>query len=182
SGGPRLLDVARDLRDELGLVREGPLLAEAIPELDAQPFTIEVAFEVEQESFDPALGAAVVRVDADRDRGAFTACGSRVDAERRDEQRRVGPQIGGREPERAAALVAGDDGSLDLDGPAEERGRGPHVSGRRQEPDLGRRHTLDVRDDAGLEPETLEQRGIAAPAAAEAEGFTRGDELGADRL
>src|SRR5262249_34112055 len=68
SGPPRSarrLHVAPDLLDELGLACEGPLLPEPVPELDGQALPVEVALEVEQEGLDPALGAAVVRVDAD---------------------------------------------------------------------------------------------------------------------
>ena len=66
-------DISGDLLDELGFAREDGLVAEALPEFDDQPLAVEIALEVEQERLDPALGAAVVRVDADRDRGAVVA-------------------------------------------------------------------------------------------------------------
>ena len=76
-GALGLLDVARDLSDELLLALEGPLVPQALPELDDQPPPVEVALEVEQERLDPPLVAAVVRVDADRDRGAVPERGAR---------------------------------------------------------------------------------------------------------
>src|SRR5204863_3011412 len=71
-GGACRLDVAVDLSDELGLARKRLLLAQPLPELERQPLAVQVACEVEQERLDPALAAAVVRVRADRDRGAMT--------------------------------------------------------------------------------------------------------------
>ena len=64
------LDVAGDLLHELGLALERALVAQPLPELDAQRAAVEVAVEVEEERLDPPLDAAVVRVDADRERGA----------------------------------------------------------------------------------------------------------------
>ena len=46
-GRKRLLDVARDLSDELLLAREGPFFAQAAPELDDQAFAVEIALEIE---------------------------------------------------------------------------------------------------------------------------------------
>ena len=69
ANGPGRSDVLRDLVDELLLAREGALVAEAVPELDPERTAVEVALEIEEERLDPALDAAVVRVDADRERG-----------------------------------------------------------------------------------------------------------------
>ena len=69
-GGAGGLDVAGDLLHELGLAPERALVAQPLPELDAQRTAVEVALEVEQERLDPPLDAAVVRVDADRERRA----------------------------------------------------------------------------------------------------------------
>src|SRR3954447_11361635 len=105
---PGRLHVPGDLLDELGLAGERPLVADPAPELDDQPPAVEVAFEVEQERLDAPLVAAVVRVRADRDRGAVLAGGARVDAEGGDEQPRLDGQVRGREAERAAPRVARD--------------------------------------------------------------------------
>ena len=120
--GARLLDVPCDLRDELGLARERHLVAEPLPELDDEPLPVEIALPVEQERLDAPLGAAVVRVDADRDGRAEVAGRAGVDPEAGDEQIRLDLEVGGREPERAAPLVAADDDPLDLDGPPEQSG------------------------------------------------------------
>ena len=79
-GRPRRLDVAADLRDELLLRREDRLVAEPLPDLDDEPLAVEIAVEVEQVRLDPALGAAVVRVRADRDGGTMLERCARVDA------------------------------------------------------------------------------------------------------
>src|SRR3954453_17926363 len=64
----RLLDVERDLRDQVGLALEDPRVASAPPGLDDQAAPVEVPLVVEQERLDAQLGAAVVRVHADRRR------------------------------------------------------------------------------------------------------------------
>ena len=69
-GGSGRLDVAADLGDELLLGGEHRLVAQPLPDLDDEPLAVEIAVEVEQVRLDPALGAAVVRVRADRDGGA----------------------------------------------------------------------------------------------------------------
>src|SRR4051812_48743967 len=121
-GLSRSLDVALDLRDEGGLALEGLLLAQAPPELERQPLAVEVAVEVEQERLDPPLVAAVVRVGADRDRGSMPVGGARVDPVGGNEQARLGAEVRGREAERAAARVAGDDRPRELRRPSEQRG------------------------------------------------------------
>src|SRR5437016_354549 len=47
------LDVECDLRDEVGLALEGPLVAKPFPELDDEPRAVEIALEVEHEGLDP---------------------------------------------------------------------------------------------------------------------------------
>src|SRR3954451_7082481 len=73
-GRPRyragLLDIAADLRDELGLRRDAPPPTRFPPHREQEPLAVEVAVEVEEVRLDPPLGAAVVRVDADGDGGA----------------------------------------------------------------------------------------------------------------
>ena len=70
-GGRPVASTSRgDRVDELRLRLEARLVAQALPELDDEPLPVEVAVEVEQERLDPPLGAAVVRIRADRDRGA----------------------------------------------------------------------------------------------------------------
>ena len=69
-GATRRLDVRGDRVDQLRLAREGTLVAQPLPELDHEPPAVQVAVEVEQVRLDPQRRAAVVRVDADRDRGA----------------------------------------------------------------------------------------------------------------
>ena len=142
-----------DLRDQLGLALEGPLVAQALPELERQPLAVQVAGEVEQERLDPALAAAVVRVGADRDRGAVTVRGARVDAVARDEQARLRPQVRGREAERAAARVACDDRSDHLGRPPEQPCRPVDLAGAEQVADPGRRDALDERHGARVEAE-----------------------------
>ena len=68
-GPAGLLHVEGDLIDELRLARERPLVAQALPQLQPQVRAVEIAVEIEQERLDAALGAPVVGVDADRERG-----------------------------------------------------------------------------------------------------------------
>ena len=107
---------------------------------------------------------------------------ARVDPESGHEQLRFGAQVGGREAERAATLVARDHDPLDLDGPPEEWRGGADLAGSHEPADLGRRHPLDVLGDARREAQPLEQGEVAAPAAPEAERLAGRHELGADRL
>ena len=65
-GASRLVDVERDLVDQILLALEGPLVPEPLPQLDHKPPAVQVALEIEQERFDAPLLAAVVRVGADR--------------------------------------------------------------------------------------------------------------------
>src|SRR4051794_3405553 len=118
--GARLLDVARDLLDQLGLAPEGALVPQPAPQLDDEARAVEVAGEVEQEGLDPALVAAVVRVDADRYRRSRAGRLARVDAVGGDEQVRRRVEVRRREAEAGASMVASDDRPLDLDGAAEQ--------------------------------------------------------------
>src|SRR4249919_2153512 len=81
----RRLDVPGDLVDQALLALEDLLVAKALPELDDEAAAVEVAVEVEQVRLDPALVAPVVRIRADRDRGAMAERGPGVDAVGRDE-------------------------------------------------------------------------------------------------
>ena len=77
---------------------------EPLPELDHEPVAVEVAVPVEQVRLDPPFGAAVVRVDADRDRRAPLADRARVDPElaaRACRARRGGSRSGSRACPRA---------------------------------------------------------------------------------
>ena len=101
------LDVARDLGNQVFLVGERSFVAQAPPELHDQPFSVEIALEIEQESLDAALAAAIVRVRADRNRGAVAGRPARVDPVRGHEQVGVDAEVGGRIAECAAAGIAG---------------------------------------------------------------------------
>src|SRR3954471_20145097 len=65
-GALGFVHVTRDLVDQILLAREGPLVAQAPPELDDQPPSVEVAREAEQEGLHPELVTAVVRIRPDR--------------------------------------------------------------------------------------------------------------------
>ena len=54
-GGAGCVDVAGDLRHEGGLALEGLLVPEALPQLDDEPLSVEVAVEVEQIRLNAAL-------------------------------------------------------------------------------------------------------------------------------
>ena len=102
---------------------EDRLVAEPLPQLDDEPLAVEVALEVEEERLDPPLRAAVVRVRADRDRGAVPERLARVDPVARADELRVHRDVGRRVAERPAALVAGDDEAVELERPAEHPAR-----------------------------------------------------------
>src|SRR4051794_25966261 len=70
ASGPGGLDVGCDLLHELLLARERPLLAEPLPEREAERPPVEIAREVEEKRLDAPLDAAVVGVDADAHSGA----------------------------------------------------------------------------------------------------------------
>src|SRR6476659_10577857 len=79
----RRLDVARDLRDQSLLVVEDGLVTQALPQLHHESLAVEIPVEVEEVRLDPPLGAAVVRVGADGDRGTMLEPEAGVDAVRR---------------------------------------------------------------------------------------------------
>src|SRR4029453_16120899 len=108
------LDIAPDLVDELLLRRERALLPKPLPELDHQPPAVEIAREIEENSLSSPLLAAVVRVDANRDRRPVLARPAGVDAVCGDEQIARHGQIRGRIAERSAACISRADGALDL--------------------------------------------------------------------
>src|SRR6188472_4569821 len=74
----RGLDVARDLLDECCLRVEDGLVPQPLPHLDDEPLPVEVALEIQEEGLDAALGASVVRVRPDRDRGTMPEPEARV--------------------------------------------------------------------------------------------------------
>src|SRR2546430_10712481 len=74
--GPRVLDVAGDLRGQRARVAELLLAAEPGHEAELQALLVEVAVEVEQVGLDPQLGLAEGRPDADADRGLVHAGGA----------------------------------------------------------------------------------------------------------
>src|SRR5690349_16213888 len=92
-GCARRFDVASDLLDEFRLAPERLFLAQPLPQLDDEPFSVEIALEVEQEGLDATLVAAVVRVCPDRDGRTVRRSGPRVDAERGHEQAWLDPEV-----------------------------------------------------------------------------------------
>ena len=149
-------------------------------ELDDHPLPVEVAGEIEQERLDPPFRAAVVRVQADRDRSSMVERRAGVDPERRDEQRVLDPEVRRGKAQRPAARIPGDDDPLDLERAAEERSGRTHVTGSREPADLRRRDAGNDRHDAGIEPQPLAQREVAASPAAEAERLPGAEHLGSD--
>src|SRR4051794_1678597 len=185
-GRPRyragLLDIAADLRDELGLRRKGPLLTQVRPQLEHEPLAVEVAVEVEEVRLDPPLGAAVVRVHADGDGGAVAAREARVDPVRRHDEVRPERKVRGRVAERAAALVAGDDRPVELVRTAEEARRLCELSRAHGVADRCGRHACHGAGAADVVAEAPQERQIAGARAAEAEVVPGDDDLAAHRL
>src|SRR5215210_2652564 len=142
----RRLHVACDLGDELVLARERPLVAQALPQLEAEVTAVEVPLEVDEKRLDAPLGAAVVQVDADRRGGAVTDGGPRVDPVGGDEKMRRRRDVRRGKAERAASPVARDDRSLDLVGAAEEPCGGFHLTLVEQPADAARRDPFDEGD------------------------------------
>src|SRR5688500_16317372 len=106
----RLIDVLRDLlRQRVGAL-ESQLVAQPAREIDADAVAVEVALEVEDERFEPALAAA--------ERGAYAEAGGglealsfdrrpdRIDAVARQQPRRRDAEIHRRITERSSALLA----------------------------------------------------------------------------
>src|SRR5207244_9022819 len=93
----------------------------------------------------------------------------------------VEAEVRGREAERPASGIAGDDGSLDL-GRTTEKLRRPLDLARAQEvADAARRDSLRKRHRARVDAEPSEQVEIARPPAAEAEVGARDHDLCPDR-
>src|SRR5579884_4205063 len=178
---PRRLHVPRDLLDELVLARERLLVAQPPPELDHEPLTVLIALPVEQEGLDPPLVAAVVGIDADRDRRADVRDRPRVDAVRRHCELRPHVEVGGREAEPRAAVISADDDALDLEGPPEQARRLGHLARLREGADSRGRDSLDERHRAHVEPERREQPEVAGPPAPEAESGACRHDLRPDR-
>src|SRR5262249_12691744 len=111
---------------------------------------------------------------------ALNRC-ARVDPVLRDEQLRPDVEVRGREAERPAARVAGDDDALDLDRTAEQPCGGPDVAVSHELPDPGRRDICEQWNGPRREAEALEQRKIAPARAPEAEVLASDDRLGTDR-
>ncbi len=104
-----------------------------------------------------------------------------VDAVRRHEQVGRHGEVGGREAERHAAPVAGDDRSLHLRRPPEEPRRGRDVAGLEQAPHVARGDVLHERDAPDVEAEPHEQVEVAAAPEPEAEAVARRDDVRPDR-
>src|SRR5262249_10139015 len=124
---------------------------------------------------------AVVWVRPDRDRGPMSEPESGIDPVSGTREVRLETEVRGRVAERPAALVAGDDEAVELERPAEHRGRRAHVALPERRPDRGPRTPGQLGYDADLEPEALEQREVARAAHAEPEVHAGNDRLRADR-
>src|SRR5215210_1536235 len=173
-GLPRRLDVARDLVDQLLLALEDLLVAQPLPELHHEPTPVEVAIEVEQVGLDPPLLAAVVRVRADRDRGApdlpvVEPGGAGVDPVRRHDQARLHREVRGRIAERPASLVAADDDAVELGWTTEQLRRPRDLARVQAPPDLRRRDALEQRHRHHRVAEAREHVEVASTLVAEAE-------------
>src|SRR5512133_2794084 len=165
----------------LDVVLEGLLVPQPFPELDDQPPAVEVAREVEEEGLDASLAAAVVRVHHDRDGRAPILCRARVDPIQGHPQLRPDVEVRGREAERPAAGVAGDDDPLDFDWTAERGCSRLDVAGTHKLPDSARGDVLEQRDGTRIEAEALEGREVALTGTPEPEIRARDDDLSADR-
>src|SRR5262245_6210460 len=111
----RGLHVAGDLLDERSLRVEDGLISKPLPHLDDEPLPVEVAFEIQEEGLDAALGSSVVGVRADRDRGAMPEPEARIDAVLRAREIGLETEVRGRISERAASLVARHDDAVELE-------------------------------------------------------------------
>src|SRR5438046_888809 len=105
-----------------------------------EPPLIQIALEVEEESFDLQLGAAERRAVAHGQRGDEVALrrddASRVCSERRHQLVRFGAYVGGRKAELPADLGARLDRSTHLELTPEQPVRGVHLPGGHQSPNL----------------------------------------------
>ena len=112
----------------------------------------------------------------------MSECRSGIDAVPWDEQAWLHSDVGGREAERAAPLVAGDDHSLYFGRPAKESG-GAHDVARVQElTDPARRDAFHKRNRTHLESEPAEEWDIALAPLSEAKGLRRDHDTRAKRL
>src|ERR1700740_246199 len=152
----RALHVSLHLRRQRGGAVEAALAAKALHELEAQIRAGEVAVEVQQEGLDQFAAAGLKSgPHADADRGRAVVGQARIHAVARARVRLVGDQVGGREAERAAALVAALDLAAELKARAEKAVRLRHVAGQPQAADVARGHDLarDLRQGGGGPPE-----------------------------
>src|SRR5207245_4544208 len=127
------------------LALERALRAQPSPQLEHEPLAVEIALPVEEVRLDPALGAAVMGIDADRDCRPAVADRARVDAVRRDEQLRIDAKVRRRKAERAPALVTADDGPVQLERTPEKLGRTANVALMRARADRRRGDAVDER-------------------------------------
>src|SRR3954467_9941269 len=168
--GARGLDVAMHLVDEPLDRVEAPLAAQPGEEGDPQLALVEVALEVEQESLDEHAAAGDEgrpHADAGRRRPPapltvlLEGGAAGVDAVAGVDERVVGDEVGGRVAELAAALVAMDDASPQLERRAQEAVGLLELAGDHQPADVRGGDDLavhlDERYDARLEG------GLAAP-------------------
>src|SRR4249919_1459884 len=162
-------DVAGDLLHEGVLALEDRLVPEALPQLDHEAPSVQVAVEVEEIRLDAPLRAAVVRVRADGDRGSVAEAESRVDPVPRAREVRLQAQVRRRVAERPSTLVARDDDTVELERPAEHARCGHDVTLRQRGSDRRRRDAGQLRHHHDLESEPLQEREIAGSTDAEVE-------------
>src|ERR1700722_4702878 len=111
---PGLRDVAVHLLDQLLHRAEALLAAQAGDELDGDRLAVQVEVAVDQMDLDQHRPPGAERgAHADADGGDRVAHAGGVDPVARAHQRVVRHDVGGREVERAAALVAADDDAAD---------------------------------------------------------------------
>src|SRR6476469_775483 len=134
-----VIDVAVHLLDQLLDLVVGTLAAQPLDEGDAQGLAVEILAVVDQVGLaqDPAA-ALESRPDADVDSGRDAVGEGGVDPVAGDREAVVGDQVGGREAELAAPLVALDDGTLDHERGAEAVSGPDHVAGGDEGADPGR--------------------------------------------
>src|SRR6185312_15771698 len=184
----RVLDVGVHLFDQRIDVVEGELRAQSLDEGDAQRLAVEVAVEVDQEGLDqdPEVGVeGGPGADVDRRRMAVGEGG--VDPVPRGDEALVGDEVGGRETQRSAALVAFHDFALDHVGDAEAAARVLHVAGFDLGADPRGGDDLAVDLDQLLHPGLelrvrLQHRRVAFRLGAEVEVLADGDAAGAQLL
>jgi hypothetical protein len=108
------LDIAMHLRDQLLDAAESLLAAQPRDELNGQPLAVQVALEVEHVGLDQRVqGGTERRPHADVHSCQVLTDAAGVNPVSRTREFRVGNQVGGREAELTAALVAGYDLAAD---------------------------------------------------------------------